>query len=255
MPTLTFSATKLLSLLVYPVSQCLLLLIAGLLLWRWRRLALACCLLAGGWLYLCSTAWFADWLIGGLEDRYPPTALSVAGEADAIVVLGGTTRGDTHLGSYADLNAQADRLTYAATLYRAGKAPLVLFSGGSGTGDRPEASQVAPYLQLMGVPERALLLERASTDTRENALYSARLLEARELDSILLVTSAFHMPRARALFARAGLEVIPAPTDFQRASGTPAVPRWLPTVEDLQRSTIAIRERVGLVYYRLRGWL
>ncbi len=255
MPELTFGSTKILSLLAYPVSQCILTMAIGLLFWRFRRLSFVCVLLAAGWLYLCASGWFADLLVASLEDRNPPTALSVLPEADAIVVLGGSTRGDAHMGTYADLNGQADRITHAALLYQAGKAPLVLFTGGSGTGGRPEADQAEPFLTLMGVPPQALLLERSSVDTRENAVNSARLLKARGLHSILLVTSAFHMPRARALFQREGLEVRPAPTDFQRASGKPAVPGWLPTVEDLQRSTFAMREHVGIIYYRLRGWL
>ncbi len=252
---MNFTLTKLLSLLAYPLSQCLLLLLLGLLLWRWRGLALSCCLVAFCWLYLCSTAWFADWAIGTLEDQYPPRARSALPSADAIVVLGGATRGDTHMSSRADLNDRADRLTHAALLYRAGKAPRVLFSGGSGTGGRPEADQMEEYLLLMGVPAQAILLERASTDTRENAVYSAQLLRKHGLHSVLLVTSAFHMPRARALFEREGLEVMPAPTDFQRTTAPPAVPRWLPTADDLQRSTTAIREYAGLLYYRFRGWL
>ncbi|MFV8819159.1 YdcF family protein [Haliea sp. E17] len=226
-----------------------------MLLWRWRRFALACCILATSWLYLCSTAWFADWVMGTLEMQFPPQALSVIPPADAIVVLGGATRGYTHMASHADLNAQADRLVQAALLYRAGKAPLVLFSGGSGTGGPPEAEQMVGYLELMGIPRKAILLERGSTDTRENALNSARLLRLKGLQSILLVTSGFHMPRAQALFARQGLLVIPAPTDFQRPVGPPAVPRWLPMVDDLQRTTWALREYVGLIWYRLQGWL
>jgi len=225
-----------------------------LLLWRHRRLAQSLCLLAVAWLYLCSTAWFADLLLGPLEDEYPPRALSVMPAADAIVVLGGATRGDGHMGSVADLNGRADRLAWAAALYRAHKAPLVLLSGGSATGGRPEAEQMAWYLELMGVPRQSLLLERASRDTHDNAVDSAVILKGRQLHSILLVTSAFHMPRALPLFQREGFEVTPAPTDFQRLVDPPAVPRFLPTVEDLQRSTLALREYAGHLYYRLRGW-
>ena len=181
--------------------------------------------------------------------------MSVVPKADAIVVLGGATRGDTYWSSMADLNAAADRLTHAVSLYKAKKAPLVLLSGGSTTGSRSEAEQLRDYMVLMGLPDRALLMERQSLDTQQNARYSALILQGRDVRRILLVTSAYHMSRAVPLFERQGFEVIPAPTDYQRLVGIPAVPRWLPTADDLWRSTAAIKEYVGFLYYRAQGWL
>ena len=210
---------------------------------------------AFAWLYLCSTALFADVLMAQLEDDYRPKALSVLPNADAIVVLGGATRGDTHWSSMADLHSAADRITHGLALYKAGKAPLVLVAGGSTTGSRPEAEQIGDYLELMGLPASVLLLERQSLDTQQNAAYSWVLLEGRGANRILLVTSAYHMGRAVPLFERAGFEVIPAPTDYQRLVGKPVVPVWLPTVDDLGRTTAAIKEFVGFAYYRARGWL
>ena len=247
--------TKLLSLLVYPLSLSLLLVLLAILLMRWRRIALSLLIIAFGWLYICSTALFADFLMASLEDDYRPRAMSVIPAADAIVVLGGATRGDTHWSSMADLHSAADRITHGLALYKAGKAPLVLVSGGSTTGSRPEAEQIGDYLESMGLPASALLLERQSLDTRQNATYSRVLLEGRGVKKLLLVTSAYHMSRAVPLFERAGFEVIAAPTDYQRLVGKPAVPRWLPTVDDLGRSTAAIKEYAGFVYYRARGWL
>ncbi len=240
---------------MYPLTQALVLVLLGVLLRRFRRVATTCLLLSFGWLYLCSTAWFADLLMGSLEDDFRPKALSVIPQADAIVVLGGATRGDTHFSSLGDLNQQADRIVYALQLYRAGKAPLILLSGGADPGSRPEAELMYEHLELMGVTPRALLRERESRDTRENALYSAIVLRGKDVRSILLVTSGFHMRRAVPLFEAQGFEVIPAPTDFQRLVGKPAVPRWLPMADDLVRSTYAIREYVGYAVYRWRGWL
>lgn len=254
---ISFELTKLISLLVYPLTQALLLCLVGVLLIRlgYLRSASIAVLLACGWLYLCSTALFADFLMGTLEKDYTPRALSVVGEADAIVVLGGATRGDTHLSTRGDLNQQADRLLYAVELYKAGKAPLVLVSGGSAPGDRPEAQLMEEILSIMGVPARDILRESASRTTYDNARYSAILLEGRQLRRILLVTSAFHMRRALGVFRQTGLDVVPAPTDYQRVVGQPIVPRWLPTAEDLGRSTYALREYVGYWVYRYRGWL
>jgi uncharacterized SAM-binding protein YcdF (DUF218 family) len=212
-------------------------------------------LLAVSWLYLCSTALFADFLMGTLEQEFRPRAMSVMGEADAIVVLGGATRGDTHMGTLPDLNQQADRLVYAAALYKAGKAPLIVLSGGSQGDARPEAQLMRETLVVMGVPTRDMLLEGASRDTHDNALYTAVVLNGKGVRKILLVTSAFHMRRAAALFEAQGFEVVPTPTDYQRLVSTPVLPRWLPTVDDLSRTTIALREYVGFWVYRYRGWL
>lgn len=231
------------------------LLLAALLLRRFVSLATCCLLLAFAWLYLCSTAWFADLLMGQLEDGFRPKALSVIPEADAIVLLGGATRGDTHLSGLGDLNQQADRIVHALQLYRAGKAPLILLSGGADRNSRPEAELMHEHLELMGVSPQAMLSERKSRDTRENAVYSTILLRDKGVRSILLVTSGFHMRRAVPLFEAQGLVVIPAPTDFQRLVGRSAVPRWLPTADDLVRTTYALREFAGYEVYRWRGWL
>jgi len=220
-----------------------------------RSGALVALFLAITWLYLASTALVADLLMGALEKDQRPKVLSVIPQADAIVVLGGALRGDTHWSSLGDLNAQADRLVHAVDLYKAGKAPRLLVSGGASRGARSEAQQMEQILGVMGVPHRAILRESESRDTRDNARYSAIILKGKKMTRILLVTSAFHMRRARAAFEAEGLEVIPAPTDYQRLVSTPSVPPWLPTVQDLERTTIALREFVGYWVYRWRGWI
>jgi uncharacterized SAM-binding protein YcdF (DUF218 family) len=226
-----------------------------LLLFRRSRSGSAALLLGVGWLYVCSTALVADYLMGTLERDYPPKALSVTAQAQAIVLLGGATRGDTHMSSLGDLNQQADRLVHAVALYKAGKAPLILVSGGGQAGARPEAELMRDLLVVMGVPAEAILLERQSRDSYQNSLYSAVLLNNLKIRKILLVTSAFHMRRSQGLFAAQGLEVIPAPTDYQRLVMPPVLPRWLPLVENLSRSTIALHEHLGYWVYRYRGWL
>jgi uncharacterized SAM-binding protein YcdF (DUF218 family) len=249
--------TKLLSLLLYPLTQVLLLGLLSLLLVYFdkRRGALLTIFLATIWLYLASTALVADFLMATLEMDQRPRAMSVVPTADAIVVLGGATRGDTHWSSLGDLNHQADRLVHAAALYKQAKAPRILVSGGAPQGARSEAELMEQVLEVMGVPERAILRESESRDTRENALFSAIILKGKNMPRILLVTSAFHMRRARAVFEAEGLDVVPAPTDYQRLVSAPPVPRWLPTVQDLARSTMAIREYAGYWIYRWRGWI
>jgi len=253
----SFTASKLLSLLVYPLSLSLLLCLLALLFsrLRWERGSFYTLLLAVGWLYLCSTALFANFLMGTLERGFVSRAMSVVAPADAIVLLGGGTRGDTHMGTLPDLNQHADRLVHAVALYKAGKAPVIVLTGGAIEDARPEAQQMQDLLMVMGVPAKHLLLENESRNTHDNAANTALLLKSRGMHRILLVTSAFHMRRSQALFAAQGLEVVPAPTDYQQLVAKQVLPGWLPVVSNLQQSTNALHEIVGYWVYRWKGWL
>ncbi|MBN7795547.1 ElyC/SanA/YdcF family protein [Parahaliea mediterranea] len=254
---ISFELTKWLSLLLFPLQQSMLLMALALLalFLGWRRTAGTAVAVALCWLYFCATPITADYLMGRLEADYPPLEARALPAAPALVVLGGSTRGDTSAEQGADLNAQADRLVFAAQLYHLGKAPLVLLSGGSAGHARTEARELADILQVMGVPERAMLLEGHSRNTYENGYYVAQLLAQRGVRRVLLVTSAFHMPRASAVFAAQGVEVIPAATDYQRLTHDSLLPPLLPSLSALQRTTYAIHEIVGLAVYRARGYL
>ncbi len=252
-----FTLVKVLSLLVYPLSMSLLLGVVALAFSRlqWTRGSFYTLLLAFGWLYLCSTSFFANYLSGTLERGFVPRAMSAIAPADAIVLLGGAMRGDTHMGTLADLNHHADRLVYAVALFKAGKAPVIVLTGGGVDGARTEAEQMRELLEVMGVPAERILLERDSRNTHDNAVYAAQLLQAEGIKRVLLVTSAYHMRRSLALFEAQGVEAIPAPTDFQRLVAPQLLPAWLPTVSNLYQSTDALHEIVGYWVYRWQGWL
>ena len=128
-------------------------------------------------------------------------------------------------------------------------------TGGGVDGARTEAEQMKDLLAVMGVPGEHLLLEDESRDTHDNAVYTAKLLKDRGMDRILLVTSAYHMRRSLALFEAQGLDVIPAPTDFQQLVSPQVLPPWLPAVSNLSQSTDALHEIVGYWVYRWQGWL
>lgn len=245
---------KILSQIAYPLLASLLLAAwAGVLLWRNRRWSGGVLLaIALGWLWLWSTPAFSDWIRATLERRYPPSPVEELSVADAIVVLGGAmeaAKPPERL--HPDLGAAADRVWHAARLFRAGKAPLILASGGnlpwSGI-ERPEAAAIAELLQEFGVPANAIVLEARSRTTRENRDNSLPILHALGARRILLVTSALHMPRALALFENTDLAVIPAPTDFEvhERPGHPL--RWLPDAQALADSSRAFKEYLG-------GWV
>jgi uncharacterized SAM-binding protein YcdF (DUF218 family) len=248
--------SKLLTLLIYPLTLCLLLVPFGLLIRkRWPRLAGLCWATGLGWLLLWSLPVPSYLLSASLEQRNAPVAPMDLPVTEAIVVLGGGVQEDRY---GVNLKDPADRVWFGAKLFHAGRAPLVILTGGNAEelGDLwPEAPAMAAFIKDLGVPEASMLLESTSRTTRENAVNTQRLLDERGITRILLVTSAQHMPRALATFRKLGIDAIPAPTDFNAnpPSGSVLL-AWMPSTESLGQSSRALKEYVGLWFYRLRGW-
>ena len=248
---------KILSLLIYPLSLCLICFVFALV-FRARGAVVKAntlTILATIWLYFCSTEWGAGALLSPLESAYPAFVNEELPNAQAILVLGSGTSGESQFGQGGDLNHAADRLWLGAALHRAGKAPLIVLSGGSVHPDAvPESRLMAQKLKAIGIPETALLLESESRTTRENALYSWSLLQELGITHVLLVTSASHMRRAAAVFGAQGFVVTSVATDHQMPLRVGPVPGWLPTLDRLARSTQAIHEWVGYWVYEQMGY-
>ncbi len=260
-----FQLSKLLPPLLYPIGFAVGILLLVLVLrhrrWRTALTAIACIVLgvAGNRLFSMTLVRSLEWRIATLQqtDRI---------RADAIVVLGGGTREGRAPRPFHEVGEAGDRVIYAAKLYRAGVAPVVLVSGGYGPVDTSaEAEVMAELLVFFGVPREAILLERASRNTYENGVESERVLAAHGLSEIVLVTSALHMPRAHAVFRKRNLEVTAAPTDFlvtesdwrhytQLHPGI-QVANVLPKAEYMELTEKAMKELLGILVYRLRGWL
>ena len=146
---------------------------------------------------------------------------------------------------------------------------MILVSGGnldfSSERNSTPAEDMTELLLLLSVPEDAIWQQPRSQNTREDALYSAEILAENEIDEIILVTSAMHMPRSKALFKNQGLNVIPAPVDFTitehnwHTTFNPNLGEFfiqlLPSAGSLNLTTNVIREYIGLLIYSLRGWL
>ena len=204
----------------------------------------------------------ADWLAGSLEGQFPDVGADFLPSAQAIVVLGGAINMPGKIHHASGIIDPSDRLLMALRSYHAGKAPLVVLSGGNNplfSGKVPGPSEAEVMRQLLiewGIPYAAIQVEGDSINTRENALFSRRLLVEHGIWRIILVTSAIHMPRAAAAFRKVGFEVVPAPADFQTGWGeTKAIFRWLPSSDALDGSSGAMREWLGVWAYRLRGWV
>jgi uncharacterized SAM-binding protein YcdF (DUF218 family) len=187
--------------------------------------------------------------------------------AEAIVVLGGATKSATWPRVTVDLSEAGDRVIYAAQLYFQKKAPIIILSGGRidwrGSGS-PESADMANILTSIGVPATAIIQEPDSLNTHDNAVNVRKILEARQIKKVLLITSAIHTPRSLKIFHRQGMDVIPTPTDFlvsqgefQELTSTPkaAILNLLPDTENLDQFTSALKEYIGTFIYWLRGWL
>ena len=140
--------------LLYPLGLAILCLIAALVLWKKARLRTTLTVAALLILFIASNRWVAYSLARSLEWRYLPQ--SEMPTADAIVLLGGGTDPATPPRSMVELNGAGDRVLYAAKLFKDGKAPVILASGGNITwlGSRPStpASEMAEILEFVGVP-------------------------------------------------------------------------------------------------------
>lgn len=254
-------AGKLLTPLISPLGMALALWSVGVLLsWlgrgRWgRRCRVAGCLV----LIFLACPLVGEGLLHALESQYPLSAAQDSPNADAIVVLGGFTQPPLPPRPNIDVDEGFDRLLHGLRLWRAGKAPLLVFSGGNIpylTGSSmTEAASVCSLALEYGVDPQAILLEEESRNTYENALHTGRLLRERGLNRVLLVTSAAHMPRAVAVFRKQGMEVIPAPTDLQVVPRSFTLLQLMPGLASLAYSNAAIKEQVGMWIYWLRGWI
>ncbi len=251
MSAFTYSIYKLLSLFLFPLGLALSAMAAAGIVFRFglRRLAVGLLVGAWSWLWLCSTPVVSDALRGGLEAQFPFRPAADYPKADVIVVLGGGLEGAAFEGrAIPDLNGAADREWFAAQLYHAGKAPLLLLSAGQSPGrhTEPGATGMATFLRALGVPSEALVLEPLARNTLENARFVEQQLAVMGATHVLLVTSAYHMPRALRLFAGSKARITPVATDHEVISVDFDLQRLLPSAAALSRSTDAIKEYLGI---------
>lgn len=257
---MTYIVGKVVQFLIAPINIVLFLLVLALL-FRRRAPKLS------GWslflgvalLYVSANELTAFLLMRGLEHQYPVITSTDVPPAEAIVALGGTVYPIKFPRVEAE-EISGSRMLRVSRLFHAGKAPVIVCSGGTlyksslGT-ERSEAEDIRDVLMSHQVPESALLLEKSSWNTNENAKATAKILREKGIKKIILVTSAFHMPRAVALFEREGFEVIAAPSDARAAGLGINLGIFLPSSEALRRTTLAINEYVGYYGYKLIGKL
>jgi len=253
-----FIAAKLLAFLTQPLAWVALLMLAAVLLVR-RRPKTSQRLGAAALALLLLLGWepLPDALIRHLEAQYPALPASTDLTAYAgVVVLGGALEPAyvwTHPGQSA-LNDAAERMTEVLPLLRRQPALKVLFTGGEGElfgNGLPEAGRAERFFSSQGIAPRQVLFESASRTTFENALLSKSVPGINPAQPWLLMTSAWHMPRAMATFRQNGWNVSAYPVDFRAGLDTP----WTQYSMDqgAKKWKLVLHEWLGLMAYRLSG--
>ncbi len=246
--------TQLISAILLPPLD--LLLVAALGLWLWhKRPVIARALLGTSiiLLWLLSTPFIAESLLHGLEGE-PHIIDTGTPPADAIVVLGCGMY--FHAPEYGGDTVSQDslaRLRFAARLQRETGKPILVTGGKPAGNSSSEAEQMKLVLeQDFNVPVR--WVEGASDNTLENARLSRQLLAQTGITRIYLVTHAWHMPRAMKTFQAAGFQVIPAPTAFTTRYRTDLL-AFVPNASALSDSRIFLHELIGALWYQLKSKL
>lgn len=179
---------------------------------------------------------------------------------DAGILLTGGMINIPSLSSDGGLGIHADRLLQTYALYRAGKIKKIIITGASGKQftaiEKGEGQQTAKFLIQWGVNPQDIMLEQKAKNTRENALFTAQILNQRfQKGNFLLITSAFHMRRSVGCFEKAGIKTDQFPADFYGNNyGTQIKDYFIPSAEILGYSQLLFRELVGIVIYKMMGY-
>ncbi len=253
-----FLASKIIGFFVVPSNFILTLTVSGVLFWRTRfsqsgrRIVIGSIIL----LLIAGTSPLGMVLLVPLENRFQPWDSS-RGAPTGIIVLGGVIkseisvqRGDISLGE------AADRITAAVELYHRYPNVRIVFAGGNGNVIFPGASEsqlAAKFLEDLGIPREHIELDSSSRNTRENAVNTRQLVRPKPEERWLLITSAYHMPRAIGLFRQVGFAVEPYPVDWQTGGWGDVAPTSFSFLGEIPYLDLAVHEWAALIFDWLSG--
>lgn len=254
-----FPASKVIFFLITPSNLFIFAVLAGLLLsaaTRLRRAGTVLATLGALGLALGGLAPVSQAILLPLEERFAPYPADGAAPTGIIVLGGAIEAGLSEAREQVIVNDAGERPIYLAELARRFPNARLVFSGGSGFigGGIAEADIVSRQADVIGVPRTRMILENRSRNTRENAAFSAALVQPKPGERWLLVTSAWHMPRAIGCFRQAGFVVDAYPVDY-RTRGWGDLSRINGFASDgLLQLDLAVKEWIGLTVYRLAGY-
>ncbi|GJE09813.1 MULTISPECIES: YdcF family protein [Methylobacterium] len=254
-----FPASKVIYFLITPSNLFIFTVLAGLLLsatTRLRRTGTGLATLGALGLALGGLAPLSEALLLPLEQRFAPFPADAPAPAGIIVLGGAVEAGLSEARDQVVVNDAGERPIYLAELARRFPGARLVFSGGSGFigGGVAEADVISRQADVIGVPRTRLILENRSRNTYENAAFTAALVQPKPGERWLLVTSAWHMPRAIGCFRQAGFTVDAFPVDY-RTRGWSDLTRVNGFASDgLLQLDLAVKEWVGLAAYRWSGY-
>ena len=241
---------KILPLFVLPIMLFIIVILIGLIKNNKKLIYVAV-----GVLYIISTPIFSNnffKLVEGNEYRKP---ISTIDSTDAIVVLSGMLEinevGDSTYVEWGD----PDRLFGGIALFKAGKSQKLIFTGGKmpwNKAKKTEGDILKEYAVTNGIPSENIFVTKDVENTADEAVAVKELISPSK--RIILVTSAFHMYRAKRLFEKQGFEVIPYKVDYKTSRNTVTTfMDFLPSVNNLELTEMSIREILGRIFYLVKG--
>ena len=208
--------------------------------------------------YFFSNAFITDEFVRLYEERNL-TYSDLKETYDVAIVLGGFSNYDATQ-ELIQFHSSTDRLMAGIRLYKTGKVDKIMIVSGSGQITRPnerEALFVQDFLLKIGIPNEDIIIESESKNTRENAVNTKGILEEKYYEGkYILVTSAIHMPRAKRCFNKVGIEIIPFSVDHQAGERRYLIDHlFIPTVDSFRKWQGLIKEWVGLIAYKIAGYI
>jgi len=229
---------------------------AVLLFTRWRRLGRRVIVLLALLMAVIAAAPVGDWLLRPLENRFPPLT-QLPEHVDGIIMLGGGV--STLLTAerrQPTVNDSAERFIAFADLARRYPAAKLVYTGGGLSLDEGrfrEADAAREVLQWMGVDIGRVIFERQSRNTFENVADSKELVRPAPGETWILITSAYHMPRAVGLFRAQGWPVVPDPVDYRTGTGQMDGGIDIDFATHLDLLTLGLKEWIGMLANGLLG--
>jgi len=244
--------------LIKPGNALLLLLSAGtiMLFGRWRNLGQKLIILVVAILVCLAVFPLGTWSLVPLENRFPAPE-TLPEHIDGIIVLGGAFDQKLILARrQLILSDSGERIFALFHLARRFPKARIVYAGGENSLGSKRLGDAIPakgFFSDMGVDFGRVVLEPKARNTYENAVFTRQLINPVRGQQWVLVTSAWHIPRAIGVFRKVGWSVIPYPVDF-RTQGAYKIKLGFNLAGELERLELGMQEWTALAHYRLRGW-
>jgi uncharacterized SAM-binding protein YcdF (DUF218 family) len=250
-----FVITKILLSLILPPASLVIIMAIGLFTIPFKRM-FGSIMIASGFLllYLFSITPVSDFLLKTLESYAPPIH-EMRRQTDAIVVLAGGVRDLSWVNLEPQPSATSiERLVDGVRLYRELHVPLVIIGGNGNPFEQQikEAESMGRVAKGIGVPDKDMIIENEPRNTLESAIVAGKLINGRH---IILVTSAYHMKRASAMFRKQGFDVTPEPAGYRSEQKGISLYSLVPRAGSLYDSSAALAEFLSIFWYTITGAL